>query len=234
MRRFGWLFLLLVVCPCHAAAQGTQDEDRARAFFRELWTDQKQIWTTPFKGDTWHRKTPFVLVIASGASFALDDEPSRKLRDCQGFSRFNDIFASTASGAVLTAFPAAVWATGALAHRPGMTDYGVKATRAAIAGIGVTVALKAVTQRPRPAFRESLRLLGRRKLLSFRALGRRLGDCRRHLPALPGAPLGRLHCLSRGGDHRLLAGHLGQPLRLRCRHGLSPGLGHRIFWYPLA
>ena len=150
MRRFGWLFLLLVVCPCHAAAQGTQDEDRARAFFRELWTDQKRIWTAPFQGDTWHRKTPFVLVIASGASFALDDEPSRKLRDCQGFSRFNDIFASTASGAVLTAFPAAVWATGALAHRPGMTDYGVKATRAAIAGISVTVALKAVTQRPRP------------------------------------------------------------------------------------
>lgn len=152
MRRQLLLLLFLTfVTPFQASARGaTQGDDWAHAIFHQLLADQKEIWTAPVRKETWQRKTPFVMAFAGGVSFALDDEPSRRLRESPDFSCFNDILASNASGAVLTVFPVAVLATGKLIDRPGMADYGIKATRAAIAGISVAVVLKAVTQRPRP------------------------------------------------------------------------------------
>ncbi len=149
MRRQLLLLLLLTLVPSLAIARAERS-DGARAVFQQLWNDQKAIWTAPVKKETWQHKAPFVMALLSGSSLALDDEPSRRLRESPDLSCFNDAFSSNKTGITLTVFPVAVLVTGQLIDRPGVTEYGATVTRAAIGGIVVATALKLVTQRPRP------------------------------------------------------------------------------------
>ena len=111
---------------------------------------RKRSGAHPVEKTTWERKTPFVMVLLSGSSFALDDGPSRRLRESTSLRGFNDVFSSQGTGVAVTVFPAAVLAAGVLLEKPALTDYGIKVTRAAIAGIAVASILKTVSQRPRP------------------------------------------------------------------------------------
>ena len=149
MRRQLPLLLLLTIIPCWTAAHAAPD-DGVRAVFEQLWKDQERIWTAPVREETWQRKAPFVMAIVSGSSFALDDGPSRRLRESTDLSGFNDAFSSTKTGVTLAVFPVALLATGKLIDRPAVTDYGTRVARAAIGGIAVGTALKLATQRPRP------------------------------------------------------------------------------------
>lgn len=144
------ILLPLIVVLCHSIGFGARDDDAVRAVFERLLADQATIWTAPVKKSTWQRKTPFVMALLSGSSLALDGSPSRRLRECPRLSGFNDLFSSNATGVPLTVFPVAVLAAGELLHRPAVTDYGLKVTRAAIGGLAVAYVLKAISQRPRP------------------------------------------------------------------------------------
>lgn len=151
-----WLtagLVMLVSAGVLAAEPGrgsSAEEDAVKRFFARLFQDQKTIFTAPFRGATWQQPSAWVIVAISGASFALDDGPSRELRENQDFRCFNDFFAAGATGTVLTVYPLAVLATGSLWDHQGMSDYGRRSTRAALNAILAATVIKAVTQRSRP------------------------------------------------------------------------------------
>lgn len=149
---------LAVTFPCpdsarpeHAVALCDDSPSPAeRGFLHRVWEDQKQIWKAPFTKEVWTRPAPYWVIGLGAGSFLLDDAPSRRLRQDATWDDLDRIFASTPGDVVLTVYPLATWALGHLLERPGLECYGKKATRAAVGGIAVALAVKTVTQRSRP------------------------------------------------------------------------------------
>lgn len=132
--------------PCETSSK----KDRGVSFFPQLLQDQERIWRTPWKKDTWEDPTTYWVLGLAAGSFALDGRPSRQLRESCDLDGLDDVFAGQAADVALTAYPFAVWAAGVAFDRPGLTDYGRTATRAAAGGITVALGLKLATQRSRP------------------------------------------------------------------------------------
>ena len=153
MRNGRTALTILVLLHCFSGsvlAEKQQEEPCPKCFFPDLWEDQKKIWTAPFKKETWQSPTPFIMLDAVGASFALDVEVSRSLRENESFEDFNKVFASRAADFVLTAFPLSFVAVGHLTDNKELAIYGWKATEAALDALIVTVLLKKATLRARP------------------------------------------------------------------------------------
>lgn len=85
-----------------------------------------------------------------GASFALDAEVSRSLRENESFEDFNKVFASRAADFILTAYPLSFIAAGHIADNEELAVYGWKATEAALSALIVTIIFKKATLRARP------------------------------------------------------------------------------------
>lgn len=147
------LFCILVLaCACSGSVVAEKDHEEPcpRCFFPDLWEDQKKIWKTPFRGQTWDSPTPFLMLNAAGASFALDVEPTRALRENEDFENFNEVFASRAADFVLTAYPLSFVAVGHITHNKRLAAYGWKTTEAALDALIVTVLIKKAALRARP------------------------------------------------------------------------------------
>ncbi|HRV07549.1 MAG TPA: phosphatase PAP2 family protein [Acidobacteriota bacterium] len=132
--------------PCKPSSK----EDSEVSFFPQLLQDQEKIWGAPWKKDTWQDPATYWALGLAAGSFALDGRPSRRLRENCNLDGLDDVFAGQAADVALTAYPFALWAAGAVLDRPGLTDYGRTATRAAAGGITVALGLKLATQRSRP------------------------------------------------------------------------------------
>jgi len=135
-----------------ALAQDTSEsrEKKKPNFFSQLVQDEKLIWSTPLRSETWKSPKTYLFIGLSAVSFSLDDEPARRLREDPSFQCFNDAVASTPGDLTLALFPAAVWAVGAASGNQSVSDYGQKISRAAIAGFAVSTVIKGVTLRDRP------------------------------------------------------------------------------------
>ncbi|GAB4129975.1 MAG: hypothetical protein Kow001_23950 [Acidobacteriota bacterium] len=154
LKRAGWLGLLGVLwsLPVVSAANAgdKRDDEAVKRFFSQLWNDQKSIFTAPARKSVWETPPAWIMTGLSGASFALDDGPSRELRENPDFRHFNDVFSSGTTGVALTAYPIAMLAAGAAFDQPGLTSYGQRTTRAALNAILAGLVIKAATQRSRP------------------------------------------------------------------------------------
>ncbi len=142
--------LMGLLLPASAAAAGGKGDEAVKRFFAQLWNDQQTIFTAPVKADTWSGPPAWILTGLAGASFALDDGPSRRLRENRDFREFNEVFSSGTTGVALTVYPVAMLAAGAAFDHPDLTAYGRRATRAALNAIVAGLAIKAATQRSRP------------------------------------------------------------------------------------
>jgi len=144
-------FLALLHCFSGSIlAEKQQEEPCPKCFFPDLWQGQKTVWTAPFKKKTWDSPTPFIMLDVVGASFALDVEVSRSLRENESFDDFNRVFASRAADIILTAYPLSFVAIGHITDNKELAVYGWKATEAALNALIVTVLVKKATLRARP------------------------------------------------------------------------------------
>jgi membrane-associated phospholipid phosphatase len=146
------LAILSLLCGCIGSvlAENQQEEPCPKCFFPDLWEDQKKIWKTPFKKKTWQSPTPFIMLDSVGASFALDAEVSRSLRENESFEDFNKVFASRAADLILTAYPLSFIAAGHITDNKELAVYGWKATEAALGALIITIIFKKATLRARP------------------------------------------------------------------------------------
>lgn len=133
-----------------ATEQAAAEEESVKRFFARLFEDQATIFSTPARPATWKQPAAWAVAAISAGSFALDDKPSRELRENRDFRCFNDLLDNSPTGIVLHAYPVAVWLAGEATGSDGMRVYGRRSTRAVLnAAIAVTV-IKAATQRSRP------------------------------------------------------------------------------------
>jgi membrane-associated phospholipid phosphatase len=154
LKRARWLGILgmLWSLPAVSAAPGGEhrNDEAVKRFYSQLWSDQKTIFTAPARKSVWETPPAWIMVGLSGASFALDDGPSRELRENPDFRHLNDVFSSGTTGVALTAYPIAMLAAGAAFDQPGLSSYGRRTTRAALNAILAGLVIKAATQRSRP------------------------------------------------------------------------------------
>ncbi len=149
------IFFLLCLCTFTWSQGLAQDASASREkekpnFFSQLLQDEKEIWSTPIRPETWKSPRTYLFIGLSAVSFSLDDEPARRLRENPSFRCFNDAVASTPGDLTLALFPAAVWAAGAASGNRSISDFGQKISRAAIAGFAVSTVIKGATLRDRP------------------------------------------------------------------------------------
>lgn len=154
MKRLATALLLFCIAPFPALfgqEEAAEQEPRsAKNFFSHIFEDQKEIWSGPFKKDTWKQPQTYFFIGLSAASFSLDGEPSTRLRENGDFDCFNRFFASDTSDIVLAVLPLGLAAAGELSGNRAFKEYGWKAGEAAVNAFIVSSLLKAVTQRSRP------------------------------------------------------------------------------------
>lgn len=153
MRNGRTALTILVLLHCFSGsvlAEKQTDEPCPKCFFPDLWKDQKKIWTAPFKKETWDSPAPFIMLDVAGASFALDVEVSRSLRENESFDNFNKVFSSRAADIILTAYSLSFVALGHITDNKELAVYGWKATEAALDALIVTILVKKATLRARP------------------------------------------------------------------------------------
>lgn len=142
------LFTILLTTALLPAS--SEKAPSAKNFFERILSQQTDIWEAPFRKENWKRPAPYLAIGLSGASFGLDDAPSRALRENEDFIDFNELLASRPADLALSLYPLAVVATGYISGTPRISEYGWKASEAALNAYLVTLLLKAATQRDRP------------------------------------------------------------------------------------
>ena len=131
--------------------QPAQQHSATKQFLRDIWTDQKAIWTSPFHLNRKQFFT-FVLPMATGTAglIATDSETSKFLANTpsqiewsQRFSNFGLVF----SLGFVTAGPLI---GGKVMNKPRYSHIGRISAEALVNSIMTNYAIKAVTQRERP------------------------------------------------------------------------------------
>ena len=149
-RKFALLALLLSALSTPAAAADEFDKEAIKRAFEQAWKDQRRIWTAPVRKDSWEGNFPLVMAGVTGASFALDGEPARRLRENPDFECFNEILASPKVGKILAVYPVAALATGVLSGNEDWARYGQRTARVAFHTYVVVSAVRLATLRARP------------------------------------------------------------------------------------
>lgn len=153
--RFAAIALLLAVSlsgSTYASEESKSDEERhsVKTFFKHLGQDEAQIWSAPFKKESWKSPAPYLLIGGTGLAFTLDGGPAESLRENPDLSGFNDIMASPAVDTLVAGYPLIALAAGKAMGNERVVDYGWKAGEAVIDSFAVALTLKAVTARKRP------------------------------------------------------------------------------------
>ncbi len=133
--------------------QSAKEKERSAAaqFMRDIWTDQKAIWTSPFRMS---RKQVFTLALPLGAAtaglIATDSKTANYLSNSsdqvlwsQRVSNFGAIYTlGFVTGGPLVG--------GKITHKPRYSRIGRLSAEALVSAILTNYALKAITQRERP------------------------------------------------------------------------------------
>lgn len=139
------LFLTFLTIPAQSAP-----EHEVGTFFSHLVNDQQQIWTTPFRAETWKKPQTYWFIGGSGISFSLDDQPSRSLRENDAFNGFNDVWDSTPADLTIALLPLTLGLAGKWTGQERLAEFGWKSTEALVGSLIAVGLMKAATQRPRP------------------------------------------------------------------------------------
>src|SRR5579863_4804439 len=125
-------------------------QDTAKNFAKDIFRDQKQIWTSPFRMKRRDVKWWLIFGAATGALFAMDHRTSQQLpntADQMAYSK--DV---SRLGAAYTLFPIAggLYLGGVLAGDSKLRDTGFLGGEALVDSLIVSEVLKAATGRQRP------------------------------------------------------------------------------------
>ena len=147
-------FLILAGSPLLAkeADPGKENtsEHNLEKFFPNLWEEEKDIWSAPFRKSTWGGAPAWIFSGAIAGSLALDDGFSRNLREDPSFNDFNKIVSSDGVKWAMWAYPAASLALGYAIENRDYRDYGWKLSEGAVNAFLVSKATKFIAGRERP------------------------------------------------------------------------------------
>ncbi|HTY62806.1 MAG TPA: phosphatase PAP2 family protein [Acidobacteriota bacterium] len=133
------------------ADQTAQKHSVANQFLRDIWTDQKGIWTSPFHIN---RKQALTIVLPLSAVtaglIATDADTSRFLANTPGQVKWSQRFSNFGSVYTLGFVTAGPLIGGKIANKPRYTLIGRISAEALVNSIITNYALKEVTQRERP------------------------------------------------------------------------------------
>jgi membrane-associated phospholipid phosphatase len=133
-----------------ASARTEPSRDSAKEIAKDIFSDQKRIWTSPFRMTRQNARWWLIFGAATGVLIATDHRTSQQLPntgDQVAFSR-----RVSQLGAVYTLVPIAggLYLTGALTRQSKLRDTGLLAGEALVDGLIVSEVLKAATGRQRP------------------------------------------------------------------------------------
>jgi len=145
---------LLASAAGGAAAQQPASEHQehpVRRFFGDIWTDQKAIWSSPFRMNK-HQFTRIALPLAAGtaALIASDRDAAQLFPNTPDQVRYSAYVSHAGAAYTLAGAVAAPWFGGMLADKPGATSIGRSGAEALADGAIVTYVLKPVFWRERP------------------------------------------------------------------------------------
>jgi membrane-associated phospholipid phosphatase len=120
-------------------------------FFRDIWTDQKAIWASPFR---MNRKQVFTIALplaaATAGFIATDSETGSYLSNSSDQVRWSQRIANFGAIYTLGFITGGMLAGGKVVHKPRYTNVGRIAAEALVSSVLTNYALKAITQRERP------------------------------------------------------------------------------------
>jgi membrane-associated phospholipid phosphatase len=121
-----------------------------KKFVRNVWLDQKDIWTSPFRMKRSDAKWWLLFGTATGALIATDHWTSRQLPNTNDQARFSARVSNV--GAAYTVIPvtAAFYLGGVLTDNAKARETGLLGAQALVDGLVVFEVLKLATQRQRP------------------------------------------------------------------------------------
>ena len=128
-----------------------QKHSAANQFLRDVWTDQKAIWTSPFH---LNRKQAFSIVLPLAAVtaglIATDEQTSKFLANTPGQIQWSQRFSNFGGIYTLGFVTGGSLIGGKITNKPRYTQIGRLSAEALVSSIITNYALKAVTQRERP------------------------------------------------------------------------------------
>ena len=139
--------------PREEACYSTETEGvkpLGKKFIKNIWLDQKDIWTSPFHMKRSDAKWWLLFGTATGALIATDHWTSRQLPNTNDQARFSALVSNL--GAAYTVIPvtAAFYLGGVLTDNAKARETGLLGAQALIDGLVVFEVLKLATQRQRP------------------------------------------------------------------------------------
>lgn len=144
------LFLIVFFLVPPLDAQSVHSEHKFETILNHLLSDQREIWTTPFREETWNKPQTFWFLGVSGASFTLDGDPSRSIRENREFQGFNDVWDSTPADLTIALLPLTLGLTGEWTGQDRLAELGWKSTEALAGSLIAVNVMKAASQRARP------------------------------------------------------------------------------------
>ena len=128
-----------------------QQPSAAKQFFSDVWTDQKAIWTSPFR---LNRKRLFTTVLplagATAALIATDEDTSKFLANTPGQIEWSQRFSNFGGIYTLGFVTVGPLIGGKVMNKPHYSRIGRISLEALVNSIMTNYALKAITQRERP------------------------------------------------------------------------------------
>ena len=132
-------------------AAGEKQRSATGQFLADIWTDQKAIWTSPFR---MNRKQVFTIALpltfATAGFLATDSETGRYLPNSRDQVRWSQRVANFGAVYTLGFITGGMLAGGKVIHKPRYTQVGRIAAEALVSSALSNFALKAITQRERP------------------------------------------------------------------------------------
>ena len=131
--------------------QKEKKHSAANQFFRDIWTDQKAIWTSPFHLNKKQAATIVLpLAAVTAGLIATDSQTSKFLANTPGQVEWSQRFSNFGALYTLGMVTGGSLIGGKIIHNPTYVQIGRISAEALINSIIVNYALKAVTQRERP------------------------------------------------------------------------------------
>jgi membrane-associated phospholipid phosphatase len=162
-RRSRWLLLAPVLVAISAASgqeprdAGVQDSENteavrplARGFVKNIFRDQKEIWTSPFHMTRKNARWWLTFAAITGAAVATDRRTSRELPNTADQRAFSRDFSQVGAAYSLIPILGGFYVTGVLAKNPKLRGTGLLAGEAVADALVVSEVLKLATGRQRP------------------------------------------------------------------------------------
>lgn len=131
--------------------ENNQKHSAANRLLRDVWTDQKAIWTSPFH---LNRKQAFTIVLplsaATAGLIATDSETSKFLANTPGQVEWSQRFSNFGGVYTLGLVTGGSLIGGKVINKPNYSRIGRISAEALVNSIITNYALKAITQRERP------------------------------------------------------------------------------------